>query len=106
MECGTGVIAGASALTFDPLGGYLVTGDRAPPAHYDKPQFRAKLIELDAGNELAWAVLDRLPERFTLAELEQSLASLERDGPPHAISFETAKIMTVRGGAITGASSP
>jgi predicted GH43/DUF377 family glycosyl hydrolase len=72
-----------------------VTGDRAPPAHYDKPQFSAKLVELDAGNELAWAVLGRLAEHFTLAELEHSLAILERDGPPHAISFETAKIMRV-----------
>ena len=40
-------------------------------------------------------MLDRLPDRFTLAELELSLASLERDGPPHAISFETAKIIRV-----------
>ena len=95
IEFRTGVIDGDSAMTFDPLGGYLVTGDRAPPAHYDKQQFSAKLVELDAGNELAWAVLGRLPENFTLAELELSLATLERDGPPHAISFETAKIMRV-----------
>lgn len=95
IEFRTGVIDGASAMTFDPLGGYLVTGDRAPPTQYDKPQFSAKLVELAAGNELAWAVLGRLPERFTLAELELSLAILERDGPPHAISFETAKIMRV-----------
>jgi predicted GH43/DUF377 family glycosyl hydrolase len=95
IEFRTGTIDGASAMTFDPLGGYLVTADRAPPADYDKAQFRAKLVELDAGNELAWAVLDRMPERFALAELEESLATLERDGPPHAISFETAKIMRV-----------
>ncbi len=95
IEFRTGVIDASSAMTFDPLGGFLVTGDRSPPAHYDQPQFRAKLIELGAGSELAWAVLDRLPDRFTLAALEQSLASLERDGPPHAISFETAKIMRV-----------
>src|SRR6187397_103092 len=42
IEFRTGVIDGASALTFDPLGGYLVTGDRAPPAHYEKAQFSAK----------------------------------------------------------------
>jgi len=95
IEFRTGTIDGASAMTFDPLGGYLVTADRAPAADYDKVQFRAKLVELDAGNELAWAVLDRLPERFALAELEESLATLERDGPPHAISFETTKIMRV-----------
>jgi predicted GH43/DUF377 family glycosyl hydrolase len=40
-------------------------------------------------------VLDRLPERFTLAELEASLATLDEFGPPHAISFETAKIIRV-----------
>ena len=40
-------------------------------------------------------MLDRLPDPFTAVELEQSLAELERDGPPHAISFETAKIMRV-----------
>jgi len=95
IEFRSGVIDAASAMTFEPLGGYLVTGDRAPPAQYDKPQFSAKLVELDAGNELAWAVLGRLAERFTLAELELSLAILERDGPPHAISFETAKILRV-----------
>jgi predicted GH43/DUF377 family glycosyl hydrolase len=95
IEFRTGVIDGTSAMTFDPLDGCLVTGDRAPPADYDKSQFSAKLVELDAGNDLAWAVLGRLPEHFTLAELEISLAVLERDGPPHAISFETAKIMRV-----------
>ncbi len=95
IEFRTGVIDAASAMTFDQLGGYLVTGERAPPVDYDKSQFGAKLVELDAGNDLAWSVLNRLPERFTLAELEQSLAILERDGPPHAISFETAKIIRV-----------
>jgi len=93
IEFRTGVIDAASTITFDALGPTLVTGERAPHEHYDKAQFFTKLIELEAGNELARAVLDRLPERFTLAELEQSLAVLERDGPPHAISFETVKIV-------------
>lgn len=93
IEFRTGVIDDAGALTFDPLGKTLVTGDRTPPPHYDKPQFAAKLVELGAGSALAEAVLDRLSERFTLAELEASLAVLERDGPPHAVSFETVKIV-------------
>jgi len=38
-------------------------------------------------------VLDRLPDLFTPAELERSLAAVERDRPPHAISFETVKIV-------------
>ncbi len=77
IEFRSGVIDGAGDLTFDPLGPQLVTGERAPPASYDKAQFRAKLAELGAGNELAWGVLDPLPEPFSAAELEQSLAALD-----------------------------
>jgi predicted GH43/DUF377 family glycosyl hydrolase len=95
IEFRTGAIDAASTVRFDPLGTTLVTGDRTPPAGYDKPQFRAKLVELDAANELSGAVLDPLPDPFTAADLEQSLVALERDGPPHAISYETAKIMRV-----------
>jgi predicted GH43/DUF377 family glycosyl hydrolase len=95
IEFRTGVVDGSSRLTFEPLGRQLVTGDRAPPASYDKASFRAKLIELDAGNDVAWAVLDALPARFTLGELERSLGALEREGPPHAISYETIKIIRV-----------
>ncbi len=93
IEFRSGVIDAASDLTFDPLGSQLVTGRRASPNRYDKRQFRTKLAELEAGNEIAWGVLDRLSERFTIAELERSLALLEERGPPHAISYETEKII-------------
>jgi predicted GH43/DUF377 family glycosyl hydrolase len=95
IEFRTGVVDGASEVTFDPLGTQIVAGDRTGPARYDKTQFRAKLVELGAGNDLAWAVLARLPDRFTPAELELSLATLEQNGPQHAISFETAHIVRV-----------
>jgi predicted GH43/DUF377 family glycosyl hydrolase len=95
IEFRTGVVDAASTVTFDPLGTQLVTGQRSAPAHYDKAKFREKLTELGAGNELAWAVLDRLPARFTLEELEPSLTLLAQEGPPQAISYETAKIMHV-----------
>jgi predicted GH43/DUF377 family glycosyl hydrolase len=95
IEFRTGVIDGTSGLTFDRVGPHLVTGDRAPPASYDKAAFRAKLLELDAGNDVAWAVLDALPQRFTVVELERSLGALERAGPPPAISYETIKIIRV-----------
>jgi predicted GH43/DUF377 family glycosyl hydrolase len=93
IEFRTGVVDAASAITFDPLGTTLITGERRPPLPYDKAQFAAKVIELGAGSALAEAVLRRLPDPFTLAELEASLAVLERDGPPHAVSFETIKII-------------
>jgi len=93
IELRTGTIDAQSALTFDALAPVLMTGERAPPDRYDKGEFFEKLVELDAGNDLARAVLDRLPDPFTPIELERSLEILERDGPPHAISFETVKIV-------------
>lgn len=95
IEFRTGVVDRASTVTFDPLGPWLVTGDRAAPAGYDKASFRAKLVELDAGNDVAWAILDPLPERFTLADLDNRLSAFEREGPPHAIAYETLKIIRV-----------
>src|SRR5690606_32017587 len=41
------------------------------------------------------SVLERLGEKFTLTELEESLDALETHGTPHAIWFETVKIIRV-----------
>jgi len=95
IEFRSGRIDAAGALAFDPTGSQLVAGRRAPPSHYEKRLFGAKLVELGAGNDLAWTVLERLKDEFTLADLEASLGALERHGPPHAISFETIKIIRV-----------
>ena len=96
IEFRSGVIDAASELTFDPRGlEARHAARRTAPSSYDKQQFGAKLAELGAANEIASSVLDRLSERFTLAELEHSLALLEEHGPPHAISFETVKIIRV-----------
>jgi predicted GH43/DUF377 family glycosyl hydrolase len=86
-------IDASSKLRFEPSGSNLTTGRRMPPLAYDKHVFREKLTELGAGNDLTWSVLERLPDRFTLVQLEQSLDVLNYGGPPHAISFETAKII-------------
>jgi predicted GH43/DUF377 family glycosyl hydrolase len=93
IEFRTGVIDAGSELTFDRLGSTLVTGDRAPHTSHDKAQFSAKLVELGAGNELGLEILGRLPDPFTHAELESSLAVLEHGSSPHAISYETVKIV-------------
>jgi predicted GH43/DUF377 family glycosyl hydrolase len=95
IEFRSGVIDAAGELTFDPPGSQLVGGHRTPPARYDKRRFTAKLRDLGVANELASTVLGRLPDRFTLAELETSLSTLEEHGPPPAIWFETVKIIRV-----------
>jgi predicted GH43/DUF377 family glycosyl hydrolase len=93
IEFRSGVIDGG--LSFDQPSGVLVTGRRAPAPGYDRKRFEAKLVELGASNELAWTVLGRLPDHFSLAELEESLARLEAEGPSHAIAYETVKIIRV-----------
>jgi predicted GH43/DUF377 family glycosyl hydrolase len=92
IEFRSGVID-AGGLTIDEPSGVLITGQRAPARGYDLRRFMAKLAELGAGNELARTVMGRLGPHFTLAELEQSLARLEAEGPSHAISYETLKII-------------
>jgi predicted GH43/DUF377 family glycosyl hydrolase len=92
IEFRSGVID-SGGLSLEEPSGVLVTGRRAPARGYDLRRFKAKLIELGAGNELAWTVLGRLSPHFTLAELEESLARLEAEGPSHAISYETLKII-------------
>jgi predicted GH43/DUF377 family glycosyl hydrolase len=91
----TGTLDAGGTPSFDPLGPYVVAGDRTPPRVYDKYLFREKLRELHASNELADAVLSRVPEAFGLPDLEHSLGELEAHGPPAAISFETTKIIRV-----------
>lgn len=95
IEFRSGVIDSTGTLALDLPGPRLVTGRRAPPDGYDKRQFFTKLTELGAANEIAVSILARLEERFTLAELDRSLGRLEREGPPHAMSYETARMIRV-----------
>ena len=80
-------------MTLDAPGTRLVGGRRTPHGRFDKAHFTTKLVELGAINELSSSVLDRLGGTFTPDELEDSLGALEAQGTPHAIWFETAKII-------------
>jgi predicted GH43/DUF377 family glycosyl hydrolase len=95
IEFRSGVLDARGAITLDPPTGRLLGGRRTAPSHFDKARFSTKLLELGAINELSSSVLQRLGAKFTLEELETSLGALEALGPPHAISFETVKIIRV-----------
>lgn len=95
IEFRSGVLDADGGIAIEEVGTRLVAGRRTPPAHFDRAHFTAKLAELDANNELSAGVLARLPAKFTLEELEASLTALEEHGPPHAIWFETVKIIRV-----------
>jgi predicted GH43/DUF377 family glycosyl hydrolase len=91
----SGVVDADGGITLGAAGKYAVGGHRTSPHHFDKAHFRAKLRELGAINELSSSVLNRLADKFTIEDLEAALIPLEEHGPPHAISFETVKIIRV-----------
>lgn len=93
IEFRSAVIGKGSALTFDPIGPRLVTGECTSPRSYDRQLFGQKVAELGAENRMARAVLERLPDQFSLSELEHSVERLQAEGPSHAISFETTRII-------------
>jgi predicted GH43/DUF377 family glycosyl hydrolase len=95
IEFRSGILNASGDLTFDEVGTHLIGGRRTPHVNFDKERFTAKLVELDVANELSASVMGRLGAKFTLDELEASVVALEQNGPPVAISFETAKIIRV-----------
>jgi predicted GH43/DUF377 family glycosyl hydrolase len=95
IEFRSGVLEADGGIIIEAPGPHLVSGRRTPRASFDKRRFTAKLNELGAINELSTSVLDRLDAKFTVDELEASLLALEADGAPHAIWFETVKIVHV-----------
>ncbi len=93
IEFRSGIIDVHANMTFDPIGTQTVGGVRTAPESFDKRSFSAKLQELGAVNDLSTSVLGRLADQFTNDALESSLSALETHGLPHAIWFETVKII-------------
>jgi len=89
IEFRSGVIDSHAGIIVDEPSRYATTGDRRD-AIYDNEVFRSKLAELGALNEVAGNVLDPLPSRFTLEELEAAIEDLHRQGDGRPISVLTA----------------
>lgn len=92
IEFRSGVFDAQGSMTLDTPGTRLIGGRRTSPTHFEKRRFLGKLAELGGINELSTNVFERLGNKFTLDELEESLTLLEANGPA-AIWFETDKII-------------
>ncbi|HWL84943.1 MAG TPA: glycoside hydrolase family 130 protein [Polyangiaceae bacterium] len=77
IEFRSGVIDADGGVVMDPLSPYVSTARHRPPV-YEKSMFRTKLTELNSFDETAASVLDALPERFTIDDLEASIRDVER----------------------------
>jgi predicted GH43/DUF377 family glycosyl hydrolase len=73
----SGVIDAEGEIAMDPAGRYVRTAERRAPL-FDKPTFRAKLTEIHSFSETTAAVLEGIPEHFTMAELESAMRRAER----------------------------
>ena len=72
-----GVIDTDGQIEMETLSRYAVTAMHRLPV-YEKALFRAKLVDLNENNDLTVAVLDSLPELFTVAQLETATAEFVR----------------------------
>jgi len=89
IEFRSGVIDAQANITIDELSQFTTTGTRVA-AQYEKHLFRAKLAEMGVLNEIAALVLDPLPERFSLEQINTAIAELSQE-VDHSIAFETAR---------------
>ncbi len=89
IEFRSGVVDSESNLTIEEPSPYATSGERTS-AFYEKHLFRSKLTELGVMNEMAALVLDPLPQKFTLDQVNEALGQLaQRVDRPLAI--ETAR---------------
>jgi predicted GH43/DUF377 family glycosyl hydrolase len=72
------VIDAHGRIEMDALGPHVTTASHRAPV-YEKKIFRTKLTELHSFNEIAARVLDALPERFKLDELERVIREIDRE---------------------------
>jgi predicted GH43/DUF377 family glycosyl hydrolase len=92
IEFRSGVIDADATVRFDIPNGYATTGDLTPHEHH-KDLFTAKLDELGMINEIETRVLSRLPDRFTMADLDTAIGTLDAEGIERSISGETTRLM-------------
>lgn len=92
IEFRTGVIGPDASVVLEAPSRYAATGERTAHA-FDKAFFETKLEDLSMLNDVEARVLGRLGDRFTMAELEASIAALDADGIERSISGETARLM-------------
>jgi predicted GH43/DUF377 family glycosyl hydrolase len=72
----SGVIDAREQLAIDPASQFARTATHRPPT-YEKSTFQAKLSELGSYTETAQRVIEAMPERFSLEQLEARIGEVE-----------------------------
>ena len=86
----SGVIDARGAITIESPARLAVTGKRTCTL-FDKAVFCAKLSEMKAFGPMAKSVINPLPDRFDLQQLEDAIAEVEGKRAPHRLSDPTTR---------------
>jgi predicted GH43/DUF377 family glycosyl hydrolase len=92
IELRSATVYADGVLEIDSPGPYATTGVRTTP-HYEKALFAQKLQEIGADVGIAAFVLGQLGDRFTMAELDRALGTLDGSRYSQAAAFETRRMM-------------
>jgi predicted GH43/DUF377 family glycosyl hydrolase len=88
----SGVIDAEGEIAVEPPSQYVTTAARRAPL-LDKPTFIAKLTEIHSSNEITAAVLEGLPDHFTLPELEAAIRRSERAAVGDQVVLKATRTM-------------
>ena len=92
IEFRTGVVGADATVRIDAPSRFVATGD-VRSAHLDKSRFTAKLADLGMLNDVAARVLERVGDRFTVADIDAATAALDADGIERSLSGETTRLL-------------
>jgi len=82
IEFRSGIIDSEGGITIDPVGATVAEPDKLENAEYDRRLFLRTLGEMECDNEYSHPLIEQLPPRFTLAELQERLHAAWRDDAP------------------------
>lgn len=82
IEFRSGEIAKGGCITLDPVSRFVTAPEILPNPDYRKPLFLTKLHEMCEDSDYCAAVMESLPERFTLSELQESIARVRENIQP------------------------
>jgi predicted GH43/DUF377 family glycosyl hydrolase len=92
IEFRSGVIDAGGGIVIEEPSRYVLTGAHSPRV-FDKAAFCGMLVEMRAFNEMAGLVIDALPDRFELHQLESAIAAVEGKRAPRLLSDPTTRAM-------------
>ena len=92
IEFRSGVVEPGGHIALEEPSRFTTIGERSEPLYHREP-FGVKLQELGVLNEIAGLVLDPLPARFTLSQLESAIKDLGERGVDRTLAYETTRII-------------